>query len=94
MTSTQSTTSLINSKQSSNTSAPQHPAIEQCLSVPLPHRKMNINDETNDSHQQQHRLIINTSQSKEAASRGISPRFNRSKPSSSNNYNPSSVEKL
>ncbi|CAF4420948.1 unnamed protein product [Rotaria socialis] len=82
-TTAQSTISLINSKQSNSLTAismpaTQHPVIDQSLSVPLTHRKANLNDETNDS--QHHRLVLSTSQSKDAPSRGISPRINHNRP--------------
>jgi len=53
------------------------------LSAPVISRKANIHDH----------LGFNTSQSKEAPSRGISPRINRN-PVTSNIYNPSSIEKI
>ncbi|CAF3544607.1 unnamed protein product [Rotaria sp. Silwood1] len=77
ITTAQSSTSLINTKQSSSPTS-QHPIIDQTLSAPLIHRKINLYDDTNDS-QHHHRLILSTSQSKEASSRGISPRINRNK---------------
>jgi hypothetical protein len=74
----------------------QHPVIDQSLSVPLTNRKTNLLDDTNNS-QRHHHLMLSTSQSKEAPSRGISPRINRHTPTTttaSNTYNPSSIEKL
>ncbi|CAF1268379.1 unnamed protein product [Rotaria sordida] len=92
MTAAQSSTSLINTKQS-NSPTLQHPVIDQSLSAPLIHRRINFYDDTNDP-QQHHRLMLTTSQSKESPSRGISPRINRNKSPATNIYNPSSIEKL
>ncbi|CAF4376791.1 unnamed protein product, partial [Rotaria sp. Silwood2] len=86
ITTAQSSTSLINTKQSGSPTSlsaismptSQHPVIDQSLSAPLTHRKINLYDDTNDS-QHHHRLILSPSQSKEAPSRGISPRINRNK---------------
>ncbi|CAF1417115.1 unnamed protein product [Rotaria sordida] len=101
MTATQSSASLISVKQSNSPtlysttpmSTSHHLVIDQSLSAPLIHRKMNFYDDTNDS-QQHHRLMLTTSQSKESPSRGISPRINRNKSPATNIYNPSSIEKL
>jgi len=104
ITTTQSSTSLTNTNQSgsplsqSTISMPvsQHTVIDQSLSAPLMHRKPNLNDDINNSPRQPH-LLFSTSQSKEAPSRGISPRFNRhaTPPTTTNSaYNPSSIEKL
>lgn len=115
VTTTQSTTSLINTHQPgsptthSAISMPvsHHPTIDHTLSVPLPHRKTHLLDEPNNS-QRHLPLTLSTSQSKEAPSRGISPRFNRHSPSptttttttsttstttTSTALNPSSIEK-
>jgi hypothetical protein len=105
ITSAQSSISLTNTNQpgspstQSTTSMPvsQHPVIDQSLSAPLMHRKTNLNDDITNSPRQSH-LLFSTSQSKEAPSRGISPRFNRhaTPPTTTTNsaYNPSSIEKL
>lgn len=111
MTTAQSTTSLTNTTHPNSPSShsaisipvSQHPVIDQSLSAPLTQRKPNINDDINNSQrpQQQH-LLFTKSQSKEAPSRGISPRINRQTPpstittvtASNNTYNPSSIEKL
>jgi hypothetical protein len=104
ITSTQSATSLINTNQPGSPSAhsamsmpiSSHPVIDQSLSAPLTNRKANLLDDSNNS-QRHHHLIFNTSQSKEAPSRGISPRINRHTPATtttSNTYHPSSIEKL
>jgi len=100
-TTSQSTTSLINTNQAGSPSShsaisvpvSQHPVIDQSLSAPLTHRNTNFYDDTNNSQHPQH-LIFSTSQSKEAPSRGISPRINRQTTTTNNNYNPSSIEKL
>jgi len=104
ITTAQSSTSLINTNQPSSPSShsavsmpvSQHPVIDQSLSAPLTHRKMNFLDDTNNS-PRHHHLTLSTSQSKEAPSRGISPRINRHTTvttTTSNTYNPSSIEKL
>jgi hypothetical protein len=100
ITTAQSSTSLINTHQpgspSSHSAASMpvshHPVIDQSLSAPVTHRKTDFQDATNTS-QRHHHLTLSTSQSKEAPSRGISPRINRHT-TTSNNYNPSSIEKL
>lgn len=79
-----------------STSAPSahsyfHPAVDGTLSAPLNNRKTTNPDELNQS--QRHHLLLSASQSKEAPSRGISPRLNRNTPTS-NIYNPSAIEKL
>jgi hypothetical protein len=66
-----------------STSTSYHPSIDTSLSAPLTNRKTNLHDY----------LGFSTSQSKEAPSRGISPRLNRSAPTN-NAYNPSSIERL
>ena len=110
ITTTQSSTSLINTNQShsptshSAMSMPMshHPVIDQTLSVPLTHRKMHLLDDSNSS-QRHPPLTFSASQSKASPSRGISPRFNRHSPTppptittttASNASNPSSIEKL
>ena len=95
---TQSSTSLtiINTPGSpsshSTLSMPiaSHHPVDQTLSAPLIHRKLNTNEDI----QRFHPLAFNTSQSKEAPSRGISPRINRNTTTTNNIYNPSSIEKL
>ena len=103
MTSAQSSTSLVNTHQPSSPSShstismpiSQHPVIDQSLSAPLIHRKTNLLDETTNSQRHPH-LMFSISQSKEAPSRGISPRINRhtTVPTTNTVYNPSSIEKL
>ncbi len=66
----------------SPTSQP-HPLINASFSAPLTNRKSNLHDQ----------LAFSTSQSKEAPSRGISPRINRDPPTN-NIYNPSSIERI
>jgi len=103
ITTTQSSTSLGTTKQVNSPSTlstasmpiPHHPLIDQTLSAPLAHRKLNLNDDT-DISRRHHLLAFSASQSKEAPSRGISPRINHPPPTTTTNnlYNPSSIEKL
>lgn len=111
VTSTQSASSLVNTHQPNSPTShsaisvpvAHHTAIDQTLSVPLPHRKIHFLDDSSNS-QRHPPLTLSTSQSKEAPSRGISPRFNRHSPSptpttttstiTSAVLNPSSIEKL
>jgi hypothetical protein len=60
-----------------------HPLVDTSFSAPLSNRKANPHDQ----------LSFSTSQSKEAPSRGISPRINHNTPTH-NIYNPSSIEKI
>ncbi|UJR15164.1 hypothetical protein I4U23_002127 [Adineta vaga] len=107
ITTTQSSTSLINTKQMtsssthSSTSMPSshHPLVDQSLSAPLTHRKMNYTDDSSLS--RRHNLLaFSVSQSKEAPSRGLSPHITRHTTATitmiatNNTYNPSSIEKL
>ena len=64
-------------------SMPFHTSVDTSLSAPLTNRKGTLHDH----------LGFNTSQSKEAPSRGISPRINRST-ATNNAYNPSTIERL
>jgi len=73
------------------TSSLYHAPIDVSLSVPLSNRKGLSHDETNNN--QRPHPIFSTSQSKEAPSRGISPRINRAAPANTV-YNPSTIEKL
>jgi hypothetical protein len=95
---TQSSTSLTLTNQPSSPSThstismplSHHQPVDQTLSAPLTHRKVTSNDDTS----RLHHLTFSTSQSKEAPSRGISPRINRNTTTTNNVYNPSSIEKL
>ena len=69
-------------QQISPTSQP-HSLIDTSLPVSLTSRKSTPHDQ----------LALSTSQSKEAPSRGVSPRINRNPPSN-NIYNPSSIERI
>jgi hypothetical protein len=74
-----------------------HPVIDASLSAPLANRKTNFLDDT--TNPQRHHLVFSKSQSKEAPSRGVSPRINRSETTTTttttnNMYNPSSIERL
>lgn len=82
--------SIITTAQSSSSvhqitspTSQSHASVDLSLSAPLTSRKMNPHDST----------VFSSLQSKEAPSRGISPRMNRT-PTSNNAYNPSSIEKI
>jgi len=83
ITSAQSSSSLNPTHQATSPTSQSQLSIDIPLSAPLINRKANIHDH----------LGFSTSQSKEAPSRGISPRINRN-PVTSNIYNPSSIEKI
>jgi hypothetical protein len=68
--------------QQTSPTSQTHPSIETSFSASL-NRKGHLHEH----------LAFNTSQSKEAPSRGISPRITRH-PVTSNIYNPSSIERL
>jgi hypothetical protein len=88
-TTTQSSSSLNPTHQPSSPTSqtsiplPYHTSVDTSLSAPLTNRKGTLHDH----------LGFNTTQSKEAPSRGISPRINRST-ATNNAYNPSSIERL
>lgn len=84
ITSTQSSSSLINAQQPSSPSgystkstppAPYHAFVEESPSLPLTSRTANAHDDFN--HSPHPPLVFSRSQSKAAPSRGISPRMNR-----------------
>ncbi|CAF1335849.1 unnamed protein product [Adineta steineri] len=85
ITTAQSSTSVNPSNQPSSPTSQStiSTSMDASHSVPLTNRKAILHDQ----------LGFNSSQSKEAPSRGISPRINRNA-ATSNIYNPSSIEKL
>ncbi|CAF1375393.1 unnamed protein product [Adineta steineri] len=106
ITTTQSSTSLINTKQlispsshsTSSMSSSHHPLIDQTLSAPLLHRKINPSDDINNPRRHP-AVTFSASQTKEAPSRGKSPHANRQTTTTTTTttnsiYNPSSIEKL
>jgi hypothetical protein len=84
ITGAQSSSSSLNPTHQQNSPTSQsHPFIDTSPSTPLTNRKTNLHDH----------LVFSTSQSKEAPSRGISPRINRNT-ATTNIYNPSSIERI
>ena len=70
-------------QQSISPTSQSYSSGESTFSTPFTHRKTNLHDHT----------IFTTSQSKEAPSRGVSPRIPRNTPAN-NIYNPSSIERI
>jgi hypothetical protein len=83
ITAAQSASSLNPTHQATSPTSQSQLSIDMPLSAPILNRKTNIHDH----------LGFNTSESKEAPSRGISPRINRNT-TTSNIYNPSSIERI
>lgn len=88
-----SSTTAAQSSSSSSAVNPTHqatsPILQSHVSVDISHSTPITNKKI---HTHDH-LILSTSQSKEAPSRGISPRINRNT-TTSNIYNPSSIERI
>lgn len=71
-------------QQTSSPTSQTYPSTDSStFSTPFTHRKTNLHEYS----------MLNTSQSKEAPSRGVSPRIHRNTPVN-NIYNPSSIEKI
>jgi len=83
ITTAQSSSSLTATYQATSPTSQLHAPIDTSFSASLTSRKITTHDH----------LVLSTSQSKEAPSRGISPRMNRNT-TPSNIYNPSSIERI